>query len=218
MDWTHRGADDASTWLARRPVAVSLAVAGAVVLALVGVGCSQGSGAGNIVAGGSGSGCPTQGVGGDTLAPACVSPTGESSSGTNPIPGPVGPTGANPSPGISGPATASGPPAPTPRPGISGPQVPSTPPPQAATAPPQVATVFPATGAGAGGDSVTITGSGFTGATQVDFGGISAVMNVISDTEITATSPPGSGTVDITVVTPNGVSAIGPGDQFGYVS
>jgi hypothetical protein len=43
-------------------------------------------------------------------------------------------------------------------------------------------------------------------------------MNVISDTEITATSPPGSGIVDITVVTPNGVSATGPGDQFGYAS
>jgi hypothetical protein len=76
--------------------------------------------------------------------------------------------------------------------------------------------ISPASGNSGGGDSVTITGSGFTGATAVDFGGVSAVMQVNSDTQITATSPPGSGTVDVTVMTPNGASATGPADQFGY--
>jgi len=79
-----------------------------------------------------------------------------------------------------------------------------------------VTAISPATGTGAGGDSVTITGSGFTGATAVDFGGVSAVMTANSDTEITATSPPGSGTVDVTVATPSGTSATSAADQFTY--
>jgi hypothetical protein len=81
-----------------------------------------------------------------------------------------------------------------------------------------VTAISPASGTEGGGDSVTITGSGFTDATAVDFGGVSATMAVNSDTEITATSPHGTGTVDITVVTPSGVSATSPADQFAYVS
>jgi hypothetical protein len=41
-------------------------------------------------------------------------------------------------------------------------------------------------------------------------------MNVDSDTQITATSPQGSGTVDITVITPAGTSATVNADQFTY--
>lgn len=81
---------------------------------------------------------------------------------------------------------------------------------------PLVAAISPASGGAVGGDSVIITGSGFTGATAVDFGGASAQMTVDSDTEITATSPPGNGTVDVTVVTPVGTSAASPADQFSY--
>jgi hypothetical protein len=40
---------------------------------------------------------------------------------------------------------------------------------------------------------------------------------VDSDTQITATSPAGTGMVDITVTTPAGTSAITPADQFAYV-
>ena len=76
--------------------------------------------------------------------------------------------------------------------------------------------ISPSSGTAAGGDSVTITGSGFTGATAVEFGGVSAVMQINSDTQITASSPAGSGTVDITVVTPGGTSANSPADQFSY--
>jgi hypothetical protein len=57
------------------------------------------------------------------------------------------------------------------------------------------------------GDTVTITGSGFTGATAVDFGSASATFTVVSNTEIAATVPTGTGTVDITVVNPSGTSA-----------
>ncbi|MFP7834141.1 choice-of-anchor G family protein, partial [Marisediminicola sp. LYQ134] len=49
--------------------------------------------------------------------------------------------------------------------------------------------------------TVTIIGSCFLGATDVLFGEDSAVtFDVISDTEITAVTPPGAGTVDVTVV------------------
>ena len=73
-------------------------------------------------------------------------------------------------------------------------------------------------GSAAGGDSVTITGSGFTGATDVGFGSVNAAaMTVDSDTQITATSPAGTGTVDVTVTTPAGTSATSSADQFTYV-
>ena len=82
---------------------------------------------------------------------------------------------------------------------------------------PVVTAIDPATGNPAGGDTVTITGSGFTGATDVGFGSTNAAaMNVNSDTQITATSPAGTGTIDITVTTPAGTSATGPVDQFTY--
>ena len=77
--------------------------------------------------------------------------------------------------------------------------------------------VSPNSGPTAGGTNVTVTGSGFTGATAVNFGatpGVSVV--VISDTQLTVTSPAGAGTVDITVVTSAGTSAISLADQFNY--
>jgi uncharacterized membrane protein len=73
-------------------------------------------------------------------------------------------------------------------------------------------------GSSAGGDTVTITGSGFTGATSVGFDVTSAAgMTVDSDTQITATSPAGTGTVDITVTTPDGTSPASSADQFTYM-
>ncbi|MGA8726232.1 MAG: RHS repeat-associated core domain-containing protein [Acidimicrobiales bacterium] len=82
--------------------------------------------------------------------------------------------------------------------------------------PPVVEQISPSYGPPAGGSRVTITGSGFTGATSVDFGGSSASFIVDSDTTITATAPAGGGTVDITVTTPGGTSAGGSADQFTY--
>jgi kumamolisin len=89
---------------------------------------------------------------------------------------------------------------------------------QQQSAAPAVTTVDPATGSPDGGDSVTITGSGFTGATGVAFGSADAAsMNVDSDTQITATSPAGTGTVDVTVTTSAGTSATSSADQFTYM-
>jgi hypothetical protein len=86
--------------------------------------------------------------------------------------------------------------------------------------PPVITSLSPNTGGRAGGTSVTITGTGFTGATAVKFGGASAsTFSVDSDTQITVTSPaaPFSSSVHVTVTTPNGTSGISSGDVFTYV-
>ena len=82
---------------------------------------------------------------------------------------------------------------------------------------PMVTAISPAGGAPAGGTSVTITGSGFTGATAVKFGTkATTAFTINSDTQVTATSPSGTGTVDITLTTANGTSATSAVDQFVY--
>src|SRR5262249_38989195 len=86
-------------------------------------------------------------------------------------------------------------------------------------APPTVANVNPNTGPTSGGTSVTITGTNFSGATAVSFGSNAAgSFTVNSATQITATSPAGVGTVDVTVTTEGGTSAISSGDRFTYGS
>ena len=66
---------------------------------------------------------------------------------------------------------------------------------------------------------MTITGTSFTGATAVDFGTTPATnFTVVNDTTITADSPAGTGTVDVTVTTPVGTSATSPADQFTYTA
>jgi hypothetical protein len=74
--------------------------------------------------------------------------------------------------------------------------------------------------AGRGGTSVSISGSGFTGATAVAFGSLldAASFTVVSDTHIDAVSPASvsglSGVVDITVTTPAGTSTASTADLF----
>jgi hypothetical protein len=83
---------------------------------------------------------------------------------------------------------------------------------------PVVTHVGPAKGAAAGGTIVKITGSGFTEATAVHFGGVAATaVTVTSSTSLSAVSPPGSvGTVDITVTSPTGTSPATAADHFTY--
>ena len=84
---------------------------------------------------------------------------------------------------------------------------------------PVVTGMSPTSGPTAGGTLVTITGTGFTGATAVDFGTTAATdLTVVNDTTITADSPAGTGTVDVTVITPAGTSATSPADQFTYTA
>ncbi len=90
-----------------------------------------------------------------------------------------------------------------------------------APAMPVISSISPNTGSTAGGTVVTITGSGFTGATAVDFGMTPATtMTVNNDTSITATSPATTtaGVTDVTVTTAEGTSTMGASDQFTYTA
>jgi len=67
-------------------------------------------------------------------------------------------------------------------------------------------------------DMVSITGIGFTGATEVHFGTKKAQsFTVTSDSTISAAAPSdGSGTVDVTVTTPEGTSGKTSSDKYTY--
>lgn len=85
---------------------------------------------------------------------------------------------------------------------------------------PAVSSVSPASGPAAAGTSVTINGSGFSGASAVYFGTIPAVaFTVVSDSRITATAPASPYPTEnvltgVTVVGPGGSSAPVTADQF----
>ncbi|HTW41480.1 MAG TPA: IPT/TIG domain-containing protein [Solirubrobacteraceae bacterium] len=83
---------------------------------------------------------------------------------------------------------------------------------------PVVTELSPKKGPGTGGTSVQIAGSGFDSASTVSFGANAASsVTVNSPTSITAVSPPGTGTVDVTVTTPYaGTSAIAKKGKFKY--
>jgi hypothetical protein len=82
---------------------------------------------------------------------------------------------------------------------------------------PKITAVSPGGGPAAGETAVTLTGTGFTGATGVSFGASPGTdLKVVSDTVITVTSPPGSGTVDVRVEGPGGASPTGPNSRFVY--
>jgi IPT/TIG domain len=84
--------------------------------------------------------------------------------------------------------------------------------------PPTVARISPPSGAAAGGYDIVVTGSGFTGATEVKLGQTPAPnFAVDSDGQITVPDlPGGAGAVDLTVTTPRWTSAITPGARFTY--
>jgi large repetitive protein len=84
---------------------------------------------------------------------------------------------------------------------------------------PTVTAISPATGAGTGGNTVTITGTNLGGASAVHFGATAATSyTVVSGTSVTATAPAGTGAVDITVTTPNSTSATSNADRYNYIS
>jgi hypothetical protein len=87
------------------------------------------------------------------------------------------------------------------------------------TSPVTITGVSPASGAPGGGTSVAITGTGFTGATAVKFGGNNAAsFTVNSSTTITATSPAGGGTVNVTVTAGGYSNETTYADQYSYTS
>ncbi|MEU6347047.1 IPT/TIG domain-containing protein [Streptomyces sp. NPDC046977] len=79
--------------------------------------------------------------------------------------------------------------------------------PTAIAAAPALTSVVPNTGPAAGGNTVILTGSGFTGITAVRFGANPALgYTVNSASQITAVAPAGSGAVAVTVTAPGGTS------------
>ena len=216
------------------PVSVILPSVQAVVIALAIIACGQpgsritadsGGPSSNSVSGsGDGSvsssvspviGVPSQnpGNGGRQSTPAGSSPVRNSRSSTAcPMQG----VGGDPIP----PLCASLSPTATDSLGITHPASASPTPSQCVT--PTVTGVSPSQGSAAGGDSVTVTGTGFGGEVQVFFGSAPAdAVAIMSSTEITATSPPGQAVqpaVDVTVACNGSVSPTVTADQFTYIA
>jgi eukaryotic-like serine/threonine-protein kinase len=80
---------------------------------------------------------------------------------------------------------------------------------------PLVSGLSPASGSTAGGTVVTITGTHLDGPVTVMFGAKAGTISVDLNTKITVKSPPGQGTVEITVTTPAGSGKAG---EFSYHS
>jgi acid phosphatase type 7 len=91
-----------------------------------------------------------------------------------------------------------------------------------ATPAPTVSGISPSSGPAAGGTVVTISGTGFStlaGGTTVSFGpNPGATVTCSSATQCSATSPAGSGTVDVGVTVSGQTSAASTADQFTYSS
>ena len=84
---------------------------------------------------------------------------------------------------------------------------------------PTVTGVEPDAGLRTGATRVTIDGSGFVGVTAVKFGSREATaVETRSPTSLSATSPAGTGTVDVTVLNAGGPSPVSSRDQFTYVA
>jgi len=84
---------------------------------------------------------------------------------------------------------------------------------------PALTSLSSSTGTVTGGDTITLTGTDFTGAGSVTFGGVAASFTITSSTTITATVPAqAAATVDVVVTTPTGTSAISSADQYTYTT
>ena len=84
-------------------------------------------------------------------------------------------------------------------------------------APPTVTTVAPAAGSTSGGTAVTVSGTGLTSTTSVTFDGDPAPFTVISDTAVSAVTPPGTaGPVDVVVT--NDAGSATAAAAFTYVA
>ncbi len=87
--------------------------------------------------------------------------------------------------------------------------------------PPVTLGVRPASGPGAGGNEVAITGVHLEKASSVHFGSLSAAIIGVNatGTGIVALAPPhAAGTVDVTVRTPRGTSPVSSDDQYIYLA
>jgi hypothetical protein len=74
------------------------------------------------------------------------------------------------------------------------------------TAAPIITSLSPNSGPTAGLTTVLITGTGFTGTISVRFGSTATSYTIVSNTQISAIAPPGTGVAQVTVTSPAGVS------------
>jgi len=81
---------------------------------------------------------------------------------------------------------------------------------------PQVATLSPNHGPASGGNHVTLTGTGFPGASSVHVGAKSATFTVLDASHIDVKVPAGLGIVDVTVSTSVGTSTKVATDHYAY--
>jgi hypothetical protein len=83
---------------------------------------------------------------------------------------------------------------------------------------PTVTGVDPNSGPTAGGNTITLTGSGSRSAARVTFGTVTAGSVIaVSDSQLTAVAPPGAtSTVNVRVTTPGGVSTASVNDLYVY--
>ncbi|KFZ18900.1 hypothetical protein V502_03906, partial [Pseudogymnoascus sp. VKM F-4520 (FW-2644)] len=72
---------------------------------------------------------------------------------------------------------------------------------------PTLTGLSPTGGATVGGNNVTLTGTGFTTASDVIFGANPAAFSILDDTLISAVAPSGSGAVSVTVTNSGGTSS-----------
>lgn len=83
---------------------------------------------------------------------------------------------------------------------------------------PQVTAVSPVDGLPGGGGTLAISGTGFDDVIAVRFGTVrSSSFRVVSQDQITATIPAGTGRVDVTVTNSAGTSAASLADQYTYL-
>ncbi|MEU3613381.1 tubulin-like doman-containing protein [Streptomyces sp. NPDC006872] len=84
---------------------------------------------------------------------------------------------------------------------------------------PTISRIEPSVGPIKGGTTVTLHGTGFSGATAVTFDGLGGRdLHVIDDNTIAVEAPPHvAGTVEVSVTAPNGTSASAPSSYYGFL-
>lgn len=83
---------------------------------------------------------------------------------------------------------------------------------------PTLVSLSPSAGPASGGQQVTVTGTGLTPGATVKFGAVSSpAVSWVSDTQLTATTPSGAGTVTVSVTNPDNQVASLP-QAYTYIS
>ncbi len=83
-------------------------------------------------------------------------------------------------------------------------------------APPAITTFSPGGGLRAGGETVTITGTGFTGTFSVTFGGTAAPIVSVSDTQIVVTAPARSLAESVKIVVTTNIASVTSAGNYVY--